>query len=211
MEQLQSQCIQYLNKADKTGLKSLRYLEHAEQYGLMETVNTCVREIASVPFVELEKDDGYKSLPDKLKNLVLTQKTKQHEKRRTKTDRILEKLFESFYQSAGEGYKKFLREQGLESTILNRCPFDEKHVTNHVTKHQSGRTFDPYCAACRKIVTVPKTVTVENERFCFLMEELLASIQSPCDEDSENDVKTLVHICENSHKKNNRISLADIF
>lgn len=213
MEQLQSQCIQYLNKADKTGLKSLRYLEHADQYDLAETVSTCILELASVPFAELEKDDSYQRLPDKLKNLVLTLKTQQHEKRRSKTDRLIEKLFESFYQSASEGYTKFLREQGLESTILNRCPFDEKHVvTKHATiKHHSGRTFNPHCAACRKIVTVPKTVTLENGHFCFLMEELFVSIQSPCDDDIENDVQTLVNICENSHKKSNRVSLADLF
>ena len=199
MEQLQSQCIQYLNRADKTGLKSLRYLAHADQYRLEETVSACVCEIASVPFAELEIDHGYKNLSDKLKNLVLTLKTQQHEKRRAQTDQLVGTLTECFYQSAAEGYTKFLRDQGLESTVLNKCPFKESHVNK-----QTGRNFDPHCVACRKIVTVPKTVTVENGSFSFLMEELIESMKSLDDNDrGKIGVQTLVNRCKKNQKKPN--------
>lgn len=180
MEQLQSQCVQYLSTVEKRGLKALRYLSNAEQYNLTDTVNVCVGEIASVPLVELEGNNEYNDLCDKLKNLVLSFKTRELEERKTKTNQICETLVEFFYQSAGEGYIKFLRDQGLESTVLNTCPFKEKH---HVlNKHKGRRTattasFDPHCASCRKIVTVPKTITLENGQFCSLMEELLETIK----------------------------------
>ena len=127
IEELKHQCIQYLHKTDKSGIKSTKYLGTAYRFDLTETVDTCIKEIASVPICIIEKDAGYQGLEEDLKNKILTTRLRNLESETNTQKTIMNSFRKYLYETANEGCCQFLREQGLEETVFSQCPLEEQH------------------------------------------------------------------------------------
>lgn len=170
IEQLRHQCVEYIKQVDKAGLKSLIYLVTADRFGIKDVVETCIKELASVSTINTEMDDINKAISDQLKNKILSARIRQLEDETKKLTHMMESLTKYLYGRANEAYINFLREQGLEETVLSRCTLYDEHVDKRI-----GQTFDIDCTACRKNSMLPKTFTVESKKVGYIMEQMYKS------------------------------------
>ncbi|XP_066928846.1 BTB and MATH domain-containing protein 38-like [Clytia hemisphaerica] len=176
IEELKHQCVQYLNKADKMGIKSTKYLATVYRFNLTKTVEACIKEIASVPIGVMEKDTGYQELWDDLKNKILTTRLRNLESETNNQKTIMNSFSKYLYETANEGFCRILREQGLEETVFSRCPLEENHKDKLI-----GQNFDINCKTCRtRVMQLPKQLTVESKFIHHFMEQIVNTTE--CDD-----------------------------
>lgn len=165
--QLRNECIKFLQTVDRSGKNATKYLSISARFSIPFIKEECINELACIPHSELEKDENYSELNEQLKNAILTARVKRLEVKAGKHNSIMNSLTKYLYSKASEHYIEFLRQQGFEETVLNRCPNRDDHVNLRI-----GQNFDINCPMCRKNVTVTKKFDVDTNTIGSFMEKM---------------------------------------
>lgn len=167
MEQLRNECIKFIDSANKTGIKAINYFGLAERFGIDDIKAECVREIACVPHKTLKGTETYEHADDAVKNLILQARVESLENIIDNFRPVLSSLLRQLYHCAHSEFERYLRDKGLEESILNRCSDYDEHTDKRI-----GQKFDIRCKTCRKKSMLSKEFVVSTKDTNSVLEQL---------------------------------------
>lgn len=167
MEQLRHECIQFIKNANKSGIQAIKYYALAERFDIENIKSECAREIACVPHATLKGTEEYIQADDTVKNMILEARVQWLETLIDSFKPVVNSLLRQMYQCAHTEFERYLRGNGLEESILNRCTDYEKHTDKKI-----GQKFDIHCKTCRKNTMLSKEFVVNTKETNSVLEQL---------------------------------------